>query len=302
MPHQTGKAADVRPPDFIIASIEQTLGQAVQSVEPVGGGCIANASRVESGGGKYFLKWAAGTAGETFVAEGEGLVALASHDSRLVVPSPISMRNADEAGPGLLLMEWIEEDVKSKTFWENLGRGLAELHRVHSGGTYGFETDNFIGRLPQRNKLHADWAEFFAHERILPQVEMARLSGGWSLAWDERLNGLLKRLPSLLPARPHASLVHGDLWTGNVLAARGGRAAIVDPAVYRGHREVDLAMSELFGRFSSEFYQAYNSEWKVDSGYRDRRDVYNLYHLINHLNHFGSSYAGQVATVLKCFA
>ena len=292
----------MRPPDSIIALIEQTLGQAVLSVEPVGGGCIANASRVESGGGTYFLKWAAGTAGETFVAEGEGLVALASHDSRLLVPKPISMRNADEAGPGLLLMEWIEEDVKSKTFWENLGRGLAELHRARSGETYGFETDNFIGRLPQRNRLHADWAEFFTNERILPQAEMARLSGRWSLAWDHGLNRLLNRLPSLLPARPNASLVHGDLWTGNVLASRGGRAAVVDPAIYRGHREVDLAMSELFGGFSSAFLEAYNSEWKVDSGYRDRRDVYNLYHLINHLNHFGSSYAGQVTSVLRRFA
>ena len=292
----------MRPPDAVIASIEQTLGQAVRSIEPVSGGCIANASRVESAGGAYFLKWAAGKAGETFVAEAEGLVALALHDSRLVVPKPISTRNADDESPGMLLMEWIEEEIKGKVFWESLGRGLAELHRADAGETYGFETDNFIGRLPQRNKLRADWAEFFTSERILPQVEMARVSGRWSFAWDEGLKRLLNRLPSLLPARPHASLVHGDFWTGNVLAARGGRGAVVDPAVYRGHREVDLAMSELFGGFSSEFYQAYNSEWKVDAGYRDRRDIYNLYHLINHLNHFGSSYAGQVAAVLKRFA
>jgi fructosamine-3-kinase len=202
----------------------------------------------------------------------------------------------------MLLMEWIEEDIKGKIFWESLGRGLAEVHRANSGETYGFETDNFIGRLPQRNKLHADWVEFFTNERILPQVEMARRAGRWSDAWDEGLSGLLDRLPSLLPARPHASLVHGDLWAGNVLAARGGRAAVVDPAVYRGHREVDLAMSELFGGFSPVFLEAYQSEWKLESGYRDRRDVYNLYHLINHLNHFGSSYAGQVAAVLKRFA
>lgn len=292
---------EVRPPESVVESIERTLGQDVLRIVPVGGGCVSNASRIETSESTYFLKWAAGFAGETFVAEGKGLDVLASQDTGLVIPKTISMKNADSTGPGLLLMDWIAEEAKNDSFWESLGRGLARLHRAGSGETYGLEIDNFIGRLRQRNTPHTDWPEFFADERILPQVEMAQRSGRWSSAWEHGLSGLMSSLTSVLPSRPHASLVHGDLWAGNVMASKGGRAAIVDPAVYRGHREVDLAMSELFGGFSSIFYSAYNAEWEVEAGYRDRRDVYNLYHLISHLNHFGSSYAAQVAGILRRF-
>lgn len=291
----------MRPPEPVLTLIEQTLECSVESITPVGGGCIANASRVVTERETYFLKWASGSAGETFVAEGKGLAALASSASGLVVPRPIVMENADVDRPGLLLMDWIEEGVKTRSFWRRLGTGLAGLHREATGPDYGFEDDNFIGRLPQQNEPDANWPAFYLERRILPQVHMARERGRWDTAWDRGLDGLLKALPSILPSRPHPSLVHGDLWSGNVLAASDGGAALVDPAAYRGDREVDLAMSELFGGFSAAFYDAYNETWRVERGYQDRRDVYNLYHLINHLNHFGGGYAGQVAGILRRF-
>jgi len=278
------------------------LDCSVKSITPVGGGCISNASRVVTDRGAYFLKWATGGAGETFVAEGMGLDALASHAFELVVPRPIIMYNAEADRPGLLLMDWIEEGSKGVGFWERLGTGLARLHSEATEPSYGFACDNFIGRLPQQNEPGSSWPEFFIERRILPQVRMARERGRWTASWDRGLSGLLKALPSILPPHPHPSLVHGDLWAGNVLATADGRGAIVDPAAYRGDREVDLAMSELFGGFSSAFYEAYEACWQLERGYEKRRDIYNLYHLINHLNHFGSAYAGQVGEILRRWA
>jgi fructosamine-3-kinase len=291
----------VTPPDSVLQSVEQAVGCSVRSITPVGGGCIANAARVATDNGPYFLKWATGSAGETFVAEGTGLRALAAVESSLVVPVPIIMMNATSGEPGVLLIDWIDVGSKTLGFWERLGTGLAQLHRETSGERYGFEHDNFIGRLPQRNEPCLSWPEFFLSRRIIPQVEMARERNRWSGSWDRGLSGLQNALPSILPLQPHPSIVHGDLWAGNVLATSDGRAAVVDPAVYRGDREVDLAMSELFGGFSPSFYDAYNASWQIDRGYEGRRDVYNLYHLINHLNHFGSGYAGQVAGILRRF-
>ncbi len=277
-------------------------------MEPVGGGCIAHASRVETGDGRFFLKWSAGDAGLTFEAEAAGLRALQDAGSPLLIPEVVAVRDADGTAPGLLLLEWIEPGQRGTAFERALGEGLAALHRHASpDGRYGFERENSIGRLPQPNRWHDGWPAFFRAERLEPQLALARERGRWRPAWTPLADRLLGRLDTLLPADPPASLVHGDLWSGNALAAEpvpakaGSRVALVDPAAYFGHGETDLAMMELFGGFGAECFAAYRAAWPLEdeAGYPERRDVYQLYHLINHLNHFGSGYAAGVERVLQ---
>lgn len=267
----------------------------------VGGGCIANASRIETASSRYFLKWAPHPVGETFVAEAQGLSLLRSVDSSLVIPRVLAAEVPGTDVPGFLLLDWIEPGIPGDTFWEELGRGLASLHRNLSE-SYGADADNFIGRLPQLNTRAGKWPEFFRDYRLEPQVKRARERQLWVASWDSSLTSLYGRLSDLLPERPEASILHGDLWSGNIMVTSTGRAALIDPAAYHGHREADLAMTELFGGFQTGFYDAYKEAWPLEPDYPTRREIYNLYHLLNHLNHFGHSYSGAVASTLKRFA
>lgn len=269
-----------------------------ERVAPAGGGCIAEAYRVEAGGEVFFLKWGRDEAAESFEVEAAGLRELQKGARLLQVPEPIAAENRRDGAPGFLLMRWVEQGRATGAFWKKLGRGLAALHRT-SAERYGFGHDNRIGRLPQANTWEESWPVFFRARRLEPQVAMARERGRWNADWKAGLEGLYRRLPDLLPVHPDASLLHGDLWSGNVMAAANGVPVLIDPAVYYGHREADLAMSELFGGFDERFYRAYREAWSLDPGYAERRDIYNLYHLVNHLNHFGASYAGAVARVLS---
>lgn len=288
-------------PDAVRSDLLAHVGE-VRQAEAVGGGCIANATRIDAEQGRFFLKWSDSDAGRTFEAEGAGLRALAAADSPLRIPQPLLARDATRDSPGLLLMAWIEPGQRGSGFWTDSGTALAALHRTTSAdGRYGFDRSNFIGRLPQPNGWRARWPDFFRSERLAPQIERARASGGWQPSWDELADRLLGRLGDLLPGEPPASVLHGDLWSGNFLAASDGRAALIDPATYYGHREADLAMTELFGGFDRRFYDAYRAAWPLEPGYEERREVYNLYHLINHLNHFGAGYASGVERVLRRF-
>ncbi|ARA91714.1 fructosamine kinase [Rhodothermaceae bacterium RA] len=287
-------------PASLVAVLAAHLPGPIRRVEPVGGGCIARAGRLETGEAVYFLKWGEASVARTFPAEAAGLRALRAAGSPLHVPEAMAAEPGGPGRPGFLLMEWIEEGRPGPGFWEAFGRGLAALHR-HTGPRYGFDQDNFIGRLPQSNTWHDCWPAFFQAERLEPQVARARASGRWSHDWEAPLERLYARLDELLPSTPPPSVLHGDLWSGNALVAADGTAALIDPATYYGHRETDLAMTELFGGFEAGFYEAYREAWPLEPGYEARREVYNLYHLINHLNHFGSGYAGSVASVLRRF-
>ncbi len=301
-------------PAAVADAIRPHVG-AVRSAEPVGGGCIVHATRVEAGGATYFLKWSEDEAGRTFEAEAAGLRALRDAarneaGSPLLVPEVLAAENAVHLRPGFLLMAWIEPGRKDAGFWQRFGEGLAALHRhTAPNGRYGFGRDNFIGRLRQPNAWHDRWPDFFGSRRLEPQIEMAREQARWNAAWSRPADRLLGRLGDLLPAAPPASVLHGDLWSGNVLAASepvpapaGSRAALIDPAVYVGHRETDLALTELFGGFGRPFYDAYRTAWPLEPGYEERRAVYNLYHLLNHLNHFGAGYAAGVERTLRRFS
>jgi protein-ribulosamine 3-kinase len=284
-------------PSALVGELNPYIGR-VRSANPVGGGCISNGTRVEADGTVYFVKWSDGEARLTFDAEAVGLRALAKADSPLRVPAVVASGTADGGRLGYLVTEYLEEGRPAADFWDRFGEGLAELHRSQEE-RFGFDSDNFIGRLPQLNEWVDQWPDFFRERRILPQLTRARESGMWDRSWDARLDRLLQALPSVLPTKPTSSLLHGDLWSGNYLVAGAGTAALIDPAVYFGDRETDLAMMLLFGGFAPRLFEAYASSWPLDAGWRERVEIYQLYHLINHLNHFGGSYGMSVEAVLR---
>ncbi|MEM8484513.1 MAG: fructosamine kinase family protein [Bacteroidota bacterium] len=270
----------------------------ITSIVPVGGGCIANASRIETALGPYFLKWGNGEVVLTFEPEAAGLAVLAAADTALRIPQVVASSGTN---PGFLLMEWIVQGAKSPGFDVSFGEALAALHR-QSASSYGFTIDNFIGRTPQQNTWHTEWPAFFQACRLAPQVALARKNRLWQPAWDGPLESLYKKLPNLLPKAPPASLLHGDLWGGNYMVSDAGAPVLFDPACYYGDRETDLAMTTLFGGFSNTFYDAYAAAWPMEAGFMERRPVYNLYHQINHLNLFGGGYAGGISAVLRSYA
>ena len=275
------------------------MGRLIACLE-IGGGCIANAARIETTSGPFFLKYSSQDPGETFEAEAAGLDALRAAESPLLIPQVLAARNRTDQEAGYVLMDWIEQGPPNRLFAERFGTALASLHRSE-GPAFGFHSDNFIGRLPQANAWLDAWPSFFVERRLEPQVRLARDAGRWNASWSRKFARLVSNLRGLLPESPEPSILHGDLWSGNYLTSSTGQAVLIDPAVYHGHREADLAMTELFGRFDSGFYAAYRETWPLEDGYEQRREVYNLYHLINHLNHFGSSYASSVERVLRRF-
>lgn len=287
-------------PDSLRSTLEDRLDVTIDSVAAVGGGCIANACRLETDASPFFLKYGDEEVARTFPGESAGLEALSEADSPLQVPSVIATEPPTAERPGFLVMEWINPGRKGRRFWERFGEGLAELHR-HSADEYGFDRDNFIGQLPQQNEWTDAWPAFFREQRLEPQVAMARERGRWQSSWTAPLEALYRRLPEILPGAPEPSVLHGDLWKGNFMVTAVGDAALIDPATYYGHREADLAMTELFGGFDNAFYDAYRSAWPLGPDYETRRDIYNLYHIINHLNHFGGGYAGSVESTLAAF-
>ena len=288
-------------PDALRDTLESTLDITIDSVAAVGGGCIANACRIETDGAPLFLKYGDESVARTFPGEAAGLEALAAADSPLTVPSVVETAPPADGRPGFLVLDWVHSGRKGRRFWETFGEGLAALHR-HTAEAYGFEDDNFIGQSPQSNEWMDDWPTFFEEQRLGPQVRMAREHGRWRDSWDRPFETLVRRLPDLLPRSPEASVLHGDLWKGNYMVTAVGEPAIIDPATYYGHREADLAMTELFGGYDDRFYDAYRSAWSVAPDYDTRREVYNLYHLLNHLNLFGGGYASSVEDTLRRFA
>ncbi len=279
--------------------IGREFGGSIKSTRRMSGGDISTAYRIDFDNGvSVFVKWGGASDAEILFAEKTGLEALRSADHQLVIPGPLFASTLDDRP--FLALEWLDKVPAAPDHFVRLGRELAQLHRTTSN-RYGFETSNFIGRLPQSNIRHDNWIEFFCSERLEPQRRLAMAEGRWRSLWTRMMDRMMSRLNSILPSDPPASLVHGDLWGGNAMPTSTG-PSIYDPAVYYGDREVDIAMSELFGGFSSEFYSAYDEAWPRAPGYADRREIYNLYHLLNHLNHFGGSYAAPIQRILRRFS
>jgi len=284
--------------DDVLDAIGRTLSIRLDrySARSVGGGSINESFRVTSPTGEiYFLKLNHSASLDMFQAEEQGLHELAAAQS-VRVPVPIVCGQAGDAA--FLLMEYLDLTVKSADGAARLGQALAKQHR-HVGPNFGWQRNNTIGSTPQPNKWETDWIEFYRSRRLGHQLQLAA-EKGYSKNMVETGQLLAERLPAFFESyQPKPSLLHGDLWGGNWGVTVDGDAVIFDPAVYYGDREADIAMTTLFGGFSKEFYVAYNDSWPMDEGYQQRCDLYNLYHVLNHMNLFGSGYAGQAQSMMQ---
>jgi protein-ribulosamine 3-kinase len=300
------------------AALEERTGQGreVRRATPVGGGCINPSARLEVEFGEaFFLKWNPSASSAMFAAEADGLGALlegasaASLQTGLHVPEVLGWGGSGTASdPGWLLLEWIPRGSAGPDYGRRLGQGLAALHASASDDTtaepfFGWHQDNFIGSLPQGNASMETWAAFWRDRRLEPQLRMARdrgyLGGGQGRVLDQLLTRMEQVMEGAGASGP--ALLHGDLWAGNYYAGPDGEPVLIDPAVYRGAGEVDLAMMELFGSLPHGFREGYGDVRPLDPEYdRSRRDLYQLYYLMVHVNLFGGSYvSGSLAAATR---
>jgi fructosamine-3-kinase len=257
-----------------------------------GAGSALNATAsLEIGGRRFFVKTNAAARASMLEAEADGLAAIA-RSGAIRVPMPVVHGVA--ADVAFLVLEWLDIDRGGRD--RALGRALAAMHRA-IGARFGWHRDNTIGTTPQANAWSDSWVEFFRDRRLAPQLALAAANGyrGTLQRDGERL---LDALPALLAGHEaQPSLVHGDLWSGNAARVATGEPVVFDPAVYYGDREVDIAMTRLFGGFGGDFYAAYDDAWPLAAGHETRRTLYNLYHVLNHANLFGGGYVAQATSV-----
>jgi protein-ribulosamine 3-kinase len=285
-------------------ALKDLFGEGVfaPSQRPVSGGCINNAAVLKlSNGERVFLKENSATLSGMFAAEVEGLAALFDASKRVDGPAvPRPLAHGIDRNTQFILMEYIEPGRPGPRYAEDFGRAFARLHLDRIESRFGFFGDNFIGATPQVNTWSDDWIFFFGTHRLGYQIETAKKRGILPADLERDVQTLIERLPDFLPQDVQPSLLHGDLWSGNAMADKSGNAVIIDPAAYYGHNEADLAMTELFGRFPSRFYDAYSEVLPIPREYRtERRTIYGLYHILNHLNLFGGGYASQAKSMVR---
>jgi len=275
--------------------IEQIIGEKLKGESSVGGGCIAD-SRIltTEAGNRYFLKQ--GFSNGMFMNEANGLRELAR-------PKAIRVPVVVDAGEDYIIMEHIAEGPRKSKFFKDFGEQFARMHQF-TESEFGFFEDNFIGSTPQKNiprKEEADdWGKFYWNKRLMYQLKLAEENG----YADKKMRQLFHKLEEtydelLAGSEEPPTLMHGDLWAGNYMADESGNPVLIDPAVYYGHREADLAMTKLFGGFSAEFYEAYKQTYPLKPGAEKREPLYLLYHVMNHLNLFGAGYYSQSIRLLE---
>ena len=272
--------------------------QEITRVQPVSGGSINRSFKVVTAqGSSYFCKTNSSDAlPGLFQKEKSGLEAIA-RTAAIAVPG--NVYTGETCVEQWILMDWVESKPATDICWKNFGKALAALHHQHED-TFGFIENNYMGALPQSNTFHTTWEDFFREERLVPQVKMAR-ARGLLTATDEKLfEKLYLRLPSLL-TNEQSCLVHGDLWSGNFIVASKNQPVLIDPAVYYGDRQVDLAMTTLFGGFDKQFYEAYHYHYPFPSGYQEQWRILNLYPLLIHLNLFGKSYHASIIGTIAAY-
>jgi fructosamine-3-kinase len=275
-------------------------GPAISSIElsPVGGGSINEAYKVVVNHHTIFFLKLNSTLSfpRLFEKEKNGLAYLGRQNC-ILTPSVLLCETYDNYQ--WLLLEWIETGIRTENFWKKFGEQLALLHSI-SHDQFGFEEDNYMGSLPQVNTYTSTWTDFFIYSRLQPQVELARnkylLDKSHILLFEK----LYKKLDSIYETEP-PSLLHGDLWSGNFMCNEKSQPVLIDPAVYFGHRSMDLGMTTLFGGFDKSFYEAYNHYFPFPANYREQWEVCNLYPLLIHLNLFGQSYLPDITASLKEF-
>ena len=276
--------------------ISQTLNKPFQirHKKALGGGSINSAYLLTGNDAQqYFCKLNTASLEFMFQVEFDSLLEL-SQAANLQIPQPVCFGSV--AKQSYLVLEYVM--MNSSGDQRQLGIALAQMHRI-TAPHYGWQQNNIIGSTPQSNTQHAHWTAFWREERLIPQFKML-YNKGYRQQLQPLADKLLTNLDSLLSAhQPIASLLHGELWSGNYAFNDQGKPVIFDPAIYYGDRETDLAMTELFGGFSQDFYQAYHTAWPLDKGYQQRKTLYNLYHILNHANLFGSSYLHQAIAMMQ---
>jgi len=269
----------------------------IEQTQAVGGGSINAAYRIRYAGQDYFLKYnQARRFPKMLELEAQGLNLLAN-SKKICLPEVIGKGEAGQTA--FLLLEHIEAGYPDNNFWEVFGNELADLHS-ETNETFGLDQDNYIGSLPQSNTPATNWSEFFITQRLNPQLNLAAKKGLVNTKILNHFEKLYAKLPALFPDELPA-LLHGDLWSGNFLCDVQKKPVLIDPAVYYGHREMDLAMSKLFGGFGPRFYEAYHAAYPLETGWQERVDLCNLYPILVHVNLFGGSYVGQLQSCLRRF-
>jgi len=268
---------------------EDLLKKPIESITPVNGGDINHAYQLETKDKIYFCKTNNSEIGEDLLLKEEDSLKVLSRYCR--VPEKIA------SAPKVLILSWVNSSNKSNRFWENLAEGLADIHKIGSN-KFGYDKDNHIGLLPQSNTFEDTWSVFYVTQRLEPQLKMAIDKGLLSIQ-DTSSTDLMEKIISTVCPPESASLIHGDLWSGNILCDEEGKAYFIDPCVSYSHREMDIAMSMKFGKFDSCFYKRYQELRPLYPKFDDRVDMYQLYYLLAHLNMFGVGYQNDVLKIMK---
>jgi protein-ribulosamine 3-kinase len=277
--------------------IEAAINSHIKDAKPLSGGCINNAMRITSADGNYFfLK--TNDPGRMFYCEANGL-------NELRKAAAINVPKVICTGEDFILTEFVEQGKYPKNFYEMFGYQFALMHNYSSSG-FGFFEDNFIGSTPQINipsvEEKTDWVKFFFNKRLLFQFKLAEKNGYADYDFRQAFNVIESKIGSILKdVDGTASVLHGDLWGGNFICSTKGEVYLIDPAVYYGNREADLAMTKLFGSFNKEFYTSYQQTFPLPDGYEYRENIYKLYHVINHLNLFGRGYYDQAIYLMNFY-
>ena len=281
-------------PSEIKRRIITQLGNALNTTITVNGessivgGCINNTIKINTNKGDFFVKWNTNSKANMFQSEYNGLKVLKDTNT-IRIPNVLCFDD------DFLILEFIPPSNPNNAFWEVFGQKLALMHKqTHS--KFGLDFDNYIGSLYQDNTQNKNWTEFFIQNRLQAQLSIGNFSGTLLSDFDK----LFQKLPNLFPNEKPA-LLHGDLWSGNFLAKNGDTPMLIDPAIYYGNREMDIAMSKLFGGFNSDFYFAYNESRPLENGWEERIQICNLYPLLIHVNLFGGAYINQVKNILSYY-
>ncbi len=280
-------------------ALSEKTGESVRisNFNSVGGGCISNAAKLETNVANFFLKWNIICAPDIFIREAESLKELGKAAGNcLVIPEVIAAKPVDET-PGFLVLEYLNSRRYTALDEENMGRGLATIHKFkHS--QFGFYSNNYCGATLQDNSWNNNWSEFFRDNRLQFLLKLIDMERPLPLEDREKLEKLLFRIETLIPRESVPVLIHGDLWSGNYMISEKG-PALIDPASSYSDREMEFAIMTMFGGFSQRFYDAYNEVNPLPTDWKQRNNLYQLYHVLNHYYLFGGSYRNQAMQIVK---
>jgi fructosamine-3-kinase len=285
--------------DLVEAAVREALGDpaiALNRVVPTGGGCINNAARVETTAGVFFAKWNDACPDDLFEREADGLREMGAAESGLAIPRVFGAWGPRDGRPAMIVMEYLPPG-RTTGDDEALGRGLARLHR-RTAARFGFGVRTYCGATPQENDWTPAWIDFFRERRLRTLLRL--IEGQRTLSSGDRrvYERMLDRLPELLAHDPAPALIHGDLWSGNVVRTTRG-PGLVDPASAYTDREMEFGITTLFGGFGERFWGAYEEEWPLPPGWRERNPLYQLYHLLNHYFLFGGHYGPEALAIAR---